>query len=171
MYSWLSNTYNDVCLYEKDTFLIWIWCMGLNITHDRFEVAFEFLFFLHFRHNFLILHSMEDWKVWKHLLKTCFEKKTCDATSTRVWSPALYRPSFFVQYPSLLQCDFLFVWNEIDLLPVLLGVVHKRRQNFSWFFDPSFPQIEYIVIWITSLPKKDVAILKFWTPPPQKKSD
>ena len=121
MYSWLSNTYNDVCLYEKDTFLIWIWCMGLNITHDRFEVAFEFLFFLHFRHNFLILHSMEDWKVWKHLLKTCFEKKNCDATSTRVWSPALYRPSFFVQYPSLLQCDFLFVWNEIDLLPVLLG--------------------------------------------------
>ena len=106
---------------------------GPQKNHNRSEVGFEFLFSLHFRDKIEKLKNIS----WNPMFW-----KNCYATSTRIWPPALHRPSFFVQYPSLLKCDCLFVWNEIDLLPVLLGVVHKRRRIFFWFFDPFLPHIK-----------------------------
>ena len=88
MYSWLSNTYNDVCLYEKDTSLIWFWCMGHNksTTILKSHLIF-FLFSLHFRANFLILHSTEDWKVKEHLLKSYVLKKKTVMQPKHVFDP------------------------------------------------------------------------------------
>ena len=138
MYSWLSNTYSDVCLYEKDTFLIWFWCMGHKKTTTVLKSHLNFcsLYIFVITFSSFILWKIE---IFKNISwNSRFGKINCDATLTRIWPPALHRPSFFVQYPSLLKCDFLFVWNEIDLLPVLLGAVHKSRRIFSCFFDP-FP--------------------------------